>query len=999
MFKEVLLCSFLIIALLTKTYAQQHNLFAVNYVEKETVVSPGQVLNLAFMVKNNFKESKNVNCSMIVPNGWRIVSQSGQIQFNSEEKKLVLFTVQVNNVSPVGNYNINLFVLDNEFKDTLATAEILFRVKEIENISLLFVGAPQNVKAGESLNATYLVQNSGNTKKKVYIETQNCDVIGPSEIEVNAGESEQFFVTKQTSSEIYNSRNEYYIVRAVVSGDVKKSIYRSYTIFPVIQQKKDLYFRFPVSAKVTYVASNLQDKFESGYQFQISGEGTFDPEGKHQFSFLARGPNLSNLSYLGLYDQYFVSYSNKNIKLFVGDKAYSFTPLTESSRFGHGLETSISFNNGINLDFIYVKPTFFEKISNEIAGSAGFKFNKQNEIKFFYIQKNNLLNESPVKLASALANLSIFEKTNFEFEFSRGKFDENSDNAFRTSLNTQFWIFYLAGVYFYTGKNYPGYYSNSKFYSGNISARVTEKLNFGVFLKEDFSNAELDTFFVTAPYTKSFQSSVNYNIAQRAYLKFYWRQFERKDRLDLGKFHYKTKSLNSQFSHKIKKIDYSLRGEYGTTTNLLLTENNQQTTYRGVIDLGYHLNSKNSIKFTGSWSNINSFVSNNRRNVTAGLFVNSQISKNLKADFYLQNAYDIDDYYRNRNLMQLNLEYKFLKHHVVSARSFYTLFKQQVGDPEFTATLTYAYNFGIPLKEVIKAGEIKGHITYDNDNPAEGVVLNMEGKAAITDENGEFYFSTVQPGMHYLFVDRSKFEINEITSIPLPINAEVLEDHETVVNFKITTGTKLAGRIFFEEGGDEILIKQNGNTGNIIVELNSEFDQFRITTDREGNFSFPLVRSGDYTFKIFENSIPEGYELENSEYHISLSPGEEKNLEIELKPKKRDIIFKSMNVLTPVKKESEEIINETDFANSTQKSIADSVYYSVQVGAFSRKINKSSNYFKNCSFDFERLDNGTYKYFVGKYSSLEEAKKHRDELELFFKNPFVVIFKDDVLQK
>ena len=102
------------------------------------------------------------------------------------------------------------------------------------------------------------------------------------------------------------------------------------------------------------------------------------------------------------------------------------------------------------------------------------------------------------------------------------------------------------------------------------------------FCKEDFRNAELDTFFVTAPYTKSFQSSINYNIAQRAYLKFYWRQFERKDRLELDKFHYKTKSLNTQFSHRFRKIDYNLRGEYGKTTNLLLSENNQQTTYRGV---------------------------------------------------------------------------------------------------------------------------------------------------------------------------------------------------------------------------------------------------------------------------------------------------------------------------------------------------------------------------------------------------------------------------------
>ncbi|MEZ5103563.1 MAG: hypothetical protein R2757_03635 [Draconibacterium sp.] len=191
------------------------------------------------------------------------------------------------------------------------------------------------------------------------------------------------------------------------------------------------------------------------------------------------------------------------------------------------------------------------------------------------------------------------------------------------------------------------------------------------------------------------------------------------------KFHYKTKSLNTQFRHKVKKVEYSLLGEFGETTNLLLNENNRQNTFRGIADVGYRFNQKNSVRVTGSWSNINSFVVGDKRNVTTGLFVVSQITKNLKADIHVQNAYDIDDYYRNRNLMQLNVEYKFLRNHVISARSFYTLYKQHVDNPEFTATLNYTYNFGIPLKQIVKAGNVKGRITYDNDEPAEGVIVNL----------------------------------------------------------------------------------------------------------------------------------------------------------------------------------------------------------------------------------------------------------------------------------
>ncbi len=163
------------------------------------------------------------------------------------------------------------------------------------------------------------------------------------------------------------------------------------------------------------------------------------------------------------------------------------------------------------------------------------------------------------------------------------------------------------------------------------------------------------------------------------------------------------------------------------------------------------------------------------------------------------------------------------------------------------------------MKQVIKAGDIKGQITYDNGEPAEGIVLSVQNKTAITDKNGEFLISTVQPGRHLLFVDRSKFEINQVTDIPSPIEVDVFEDQETVVNFKITTGAKLTGKISITKSGDELLKNSDVTAGGIIVELKNDFNQFRITTDNQGNFSFPLVRPGNYTFKIYENSIPEGY--------------------------------------------------------------------------------------------------------------------------------------------
>ena len=859
---------------------------------------------------------------------------------------------------------------------------------------------PEHVVAGETFKATYILQNLGNTTKKVFIETNNCDVEGGAEIKIEPGASSRITIFKQTSEEITDVKKEYFTVRAMVSDRVIKSIYRFIVVFPSKTTKKDLFFRFPVSASINYLSTNRNGNYDEAYQYQIFGSGSLDQEGKHQLEFLARGPNNTNLSFLGQYNQYYLSYSNKNIEVFVGEKTFTFTPLTESSRYGIGTENRINFNNGLSFGFLYVKPRFYENIQNEFAAYSNFEFNNNNEFGLYYVLKRNAVIDDLTYLTSFTSTLNPFEKTSIDFEISRGLFRGIWDNAIRTNLNTQFSVFQFSGNYFYTGKNYPGYFSNSKFYSGNFSVHITPKLSIGVYAKEDFLNAQLDTFFISAPYSKSIQSVINYNIAPRTYLKFYWREFERKDRLIHDKFHYKTKSINSQFSQKLRKIDYFILGEFGETTNLLLEPGeNRQNTYRGSVNVGYRINSQNAFKVFGSWSNINSFVSEEQRNLTAGLSVSSQISKNIKANLHVQNAYDIDDYYRNRNLMQLQLDYKFLKNHNIALRGFYTIFTQQVDDPEFTLSATYTYNFGLPIKQIVKAGDVKGKISRDDGSAVEGIILYLLNKTTITDNNGEFWFKSVQPGKHLLTIDRSKLEINETTSIPTPIEIDVIEERETLFNFRITTGARLLGKFTFEENKISALNDTTIKPKNIIVELKNDFEQFRITTNEDGSFSFPIVRPGQWNFKLYKNSIPSGYDVSQTVYNLDLKSGEERSLQINLSSKKRNIIFKSQNISL-----SNSGVNNASsgtlisIQKQEQNQIKDSLYYTLQIGAFKKKLRNNARFFKGKQFVFEKQIDNLHKYYIGKFTSLDEATKEKNRLKTDFKKAFIVaIINDNVI--
>ena len=278
--------------------SQPNETVSVNFIKKESNALPGQIINLAFFIKNNTSSIKQIREAISVPNGWNVISETQPASVNPSEQKFSIITLQIPSNYPVGTYNTFVYAIDAESKDTIAFQKTDITVNEIENISMQLVELPEHIVAGEIFKATYLLQNLGNTAKKIFIETNNCDIEGGSEIKIEPGESSRITIFKQTSSEITEVRKEYFTVRSLVSDRVIKSIYRFIIIFPTKNIKKDLFFRFPISASINYLSTNQRDYYDQAYQFQIFGSGSLDPERKHQLEFLARGPNNSNLSFL-----------------------------------------------------------------------------------------------------------------------------------------------------------------------------------------------------------------------------------------------------------------------------------------------------------------------------------------------------------------------------------------------------------------------------------------------------------------------------------------------------------------------------------------------------------------------------------------------------------------------------------------------------------------------------------------------------------------------------
>jgi hypothetical protein len=75
----------------------------------------------------------------------------------------------------------------------------------------------------------------------------------------------------------------------------------------------------------------------------------------------------------------------------------------------------------------------------------------------------------------------------------------------------------------------------------------------------------------------------------------------------------------------------------------------------------------------------------------------------------------------------------------------------------------------------------------------------------------------------------------------------------------------------------------------ILIELEREDEIIRTMTDDEGEFAFKNIRPGPWKFKAYDYNIQAYHYIQNPEMTITLSPGEKKDITVNVVPKKRRI--------------------------------------------------------------------------------------------------------------
>ena len=148
---------------------------------------------------------------------------------------------------------------------------------------------------------------------------------------------------------------------------------------------------------------------------------------------------------------------------------------------------------------------------------------------------------------------------------------------------------------------------------------------------------------------------------------------------------------------------------------------------------------------------------------------------------------------------------------------------------------------------------------------------------------------------------------------------------------------------------------------------------------------------------VYKNNIDPRYNLVKESFEVVLEQGETNELDIELVPKTRKVVFRPAPALTV--EASTGISSSHKETREKQSTLVpeSGIWFSVQVASAIRPVLPYSGELKGVEDLFEHISDGRYRYFSGKFSTIRQARRHRDKLRQSIPGVFTVAFEGNAL--
>lgn len=176
----------------------------------------------------------------------------------------------------------------------------------------------------------------------------------------------------------------------------------------------------------------------------------------------------------------------------------------------------------------------------------------------------------------------------------------------------------------------------------------------------------------------------------------------------------------------------------------------------------------------------------------------------------------------------------------------------------------------LPMPWAPLRGGVRGIVFVDEDGdgqPGPGerriddVLIRADGRYQKTDRNGEFFWSSLDPGTYWLELDRGSLPAGFIVSIPLPLELVIDAGRDEEIWIPLSPSSSVRGRIFLDRDFDGVDDDEEEGVPDQRIALWKDDHAVAVAiSDAHGVFLFRQVPAGRYELRIDPGWIPHDWE-------------------------------------------------------------------------------------------------------------------------------------------
>jgi len=486
-----------------------------------------------------------------------------------------------------------------------------------------------------------------------------------------------------------------------------------------------------------------------------------------------------------------------------------------------------------------------------------------------------------------------------DVEYSIGKLEEEIGQGFSVELVNSTNKTTTSGSYIMAGKNFPGYYNNTSYLNGNFQWDIDKNLRLFTNFHQDESNAHRDTLYGVSPYSQYFTTGLAYTFRLQDYININIGKRERKDRMPLKKFHYSEDFLRVALVNNFRHIQTNISSEIANTLNYLT--NSGGNSFKGSMSLRYRPIATVLLGSFFHYYDTYRYSENSLQEIIYGAESSYNINSQTRLSVSLQNSHNIEEYYRNRSLIDIRFTTFIHQNHEVNFNWSESLKQKQIDSRDRFIGLKYTFHFGIPLKKTKELGSLHGRLINKGVKDIGNVILNLGGRIQASNEAGLFIFPDVTPGDHYLYIDPYSMEFTDIPNVKIPMTVVIKPDSTTDILIELTKACTISGKVLLDiEDIFSERLTQNEydvNQKNVILELQLDDEFHRTVVNLNDKYIFTGIRPGAWKLKVYHNSLGKNFTIKNSEIIVNLKAGESNTVNINVIKKARKIRFQPYEIV------------------------------------------------------------------------------------------------------